>query len=136
MSPLSKTINAFFMTIPIMLGMIILIGFFQTIVTQENITHIFNSNIFGNTIIAASIGSVAAGNPATSYVIGGEMLNFGVEISAIVAFLVAWVTVGVVQLPAEIMMLGRKFAIVRNLLAFMGSILIGFLTYLILQISL
>lgn len=134
MTPFQKTLKAFFMTIPIMLGMIVLIGFFQSIVTQENIINIFNSNIFANTFIAASIGSVAAGNPATSYVIGGEMLNLGVDISAIVAFLVAWVTAGVIQLPAEIMMLGRKFAIVRNLLAFISSILIGFLTYMILQI--
>jgi hypothetical protein len=49
----------------------------------------------------------------------------------VTAFLVAWVTVGIIQLPAEIMMLGKRFAITRNILSFIFSILVAIMTVLI-----
>ena len=74
------------------------------------------------------MGSVLAGNPVTSYVLGGELLTQGVNLVAVTAFLVAWVTVGFVQLPAESMMLGKKFAISRNILSFIFSIIVAIIT--------
>ena len=43
------------------------------------------------------------------------------------AFIVSWVTVGVVQLPSGILMLGARFAIYRNVICFFGAIAIAFL---------
>jgi len=52
---------------------------------------------------------------------------------AVTAFLVAWVTVGLVQLPAEVMMLGKKFAIIRNITAFIFAIIVAIITIVILD---
>lgn len=41
--------------------------------------------------------------------------------------IVSWVTVGVVQLPAEALLLGGRFAMLRNLLSFLFAIVIAFL---------
>jgi hypothetical protein len=51
-----------------------------------------------------------------------------VSLFAVVAFIVAWVTVGVVQFPAEAAILGRRFAAARNLLAFMLAMVVSIAT--------
>jgi hypothetical protein len=74
------------------------------------------------------VGSISGGNPITSYIIGGELRQQGVSMLAITAFIVSWVTVGIIQMPAEALMLGKRFAIVRNAVSFFISIVIAILT--------
>jgi len=69
-----------------------------------------------------------ASNPINSYVIGGELLEQGVSLYAVTAFIAAWVTIGWVQLPAEMAALGTKFAVIRNALSFVLCIFISILT--------
>ena len=57
--------------------------------------------MFRDTVIGSAIGSIAAGNPIMSYIIGGELMKEGVSLFAITAFIVTWVTVSIVQFPAE-----------------------------------
>jgi len=61
------------------------------------------------------------------------LLKQGISLLAVTAFLVAWVTVGLVQLPAEVMMLGKKFAIIRNITAFIFAIIVAIITIVILD---
>ena len=85
-----------------------------------------------DTLIGALAGSIAGGNPVTSFIIGGELMSQGVSMLAITAFIVAWVTVGVIQLPAEALMLGKRFALLRNVISFITAVIIAILTVLIL----
>ena len=87
-----------------------------------------------DTLIGTLIGSISAGNPITSYIIGGELLNKGVSLFAVTAFIVAWVTVGIIQYPAEADMLGKRFAILRNVFSFMLAILVAIVTVTIVRI--
>ena len=59
------------------------------------------------------------------------MLKQGISLLAVTAFLVAWVTVGLVQLPAEAMLLGKKFAIIRNITSFVFAIIVAVITVMI-----
>ena len=88
----------------------------------------------GLDFIGSFIGSISAGNPITSYIFGGELLSQGISLLAVTAFIVAWVTVGFIQLPAESIILGRKFAILRNLSAFVLAIVVAVITVLILGV--
>ena len=124
-----KTVNSFKGFTPILLGMLLLISVIITITPWDTIrVNIFTGNPFIDSLIGALFGSVAAGNPLTSYIIGGELLRQGISLVAITAFILAWVTVGVVQFPAEALTLGKRFAIVRNIVSFVLSIIIGVLT--------
>lgn len=127
-----KTVKSLKMTFPIFFGVLLLIAFIQTIVTSSQLQMLFSGNLVLDAIVGASIGAVLAGNPITSYILGGEFFEIGISIMAVAAFIVAWVTVGIVQLPAEILLLGKKFALLRNALSFMSAILIGISTYYIL----
>ncbi|MCD4704284.1 MAG: hypothetical protein K8R64_08360, partial [Methanosarcinaceae archaeon] len=68
------------------------------------------------------------GHPITSYILGGEFLAQGVDLLVVTAFLIAWVTVGIVQIPVEAAVFGKRFAILRNVSAFMLSMIAAIIT--------
>jgi len=87
-----------------------------------------------DTLLGACFGSIFTGNPINSYVIGGEMLGYGISLFAVTALIISWVTVGIAQLPAEIMAFGSRFALIRNITSFVLSIIIAFITVIILNL--
>lgn len=129
-----KAGKGFLNNLPMIIGVVFLVGIFKTFVTKEMISSVFIGNIFSDTLLGSSIGSISAGNPITSYIIGGELLKEGVSLFAVTAFLVSWVTVGLIQLPAEISFLGKKFGIARNLISFILSFFIAIITVVLLGV--
>jgi len=105
-------------------------GLFQKFVPGKVVLSVFNGNIPRDTVIGALVGSISAGNAVSSYIIGAELMKKGVTHFAVIAFIVTWVTVGIAQLPAEMAILGRKFALTRNLLSFLLAIVIATATTL------
>lgn len=124
---LQKAANALWGATPIMLGAILLISLADAFVPDETFASLFSGNPLSDALVGSVLGSIFAGNPVTSYVIGGELRAEGVSLLAVTAFLVSWVTVGLVQFPAESILLGKRFAISRNAVAFASSILAAFL---------
>ena len=117
-----------------LLGIILLMGLFRTFISSEVISSVFTGKMVQDTFIGTSIGSISAGNPITSYIIGGELLNKGVSLFAVTAFIVAWVTVGIIQYPAEAEMLGKRFAILRNVFSFILAILVAITAVALLKV--
>lgn len=113
-----------------MLGAFMLLSLGATLIPKDLYGRVFTGNQIFDPLIAASVGSIAGGNPVTSYIIGGELRLQGISMLAITAFIVAWVTVGIVQLAAEALMLGKRFALVRNVVSFFSAIMIAILTVL------
>ena len=130
---LIKAVKGIWNAVPMIIGIVLLIGLVNTLLPQEIYSKIFTNTPF-DLVIASSIGSILAGNPITSYIIGNELLTQGVNIIAVTAFIVAWVTVGLVTLPAEMTLLGKKFAITRNAVSFIFSIIVAIITYGVLSI--
>jgi len=120
-----KAVKGLYFSLPLLLGVIMLIALLNSMIPQDFYSKIFTKNILLDPLIGSSIGSILAGNPITSYVIGGELLKNGVSLIAVTSFILAWVTVGIVQFPAEAMLLGKKFAITRNVLSFIFSIIVA-----------
>lgn len=116
---------------PLLIGTIFLLGLVMTIVPDSFYHVIFGKNFFLNAITGGILGSVMAGNPMTSYVIGGELLKKGVGLAAATAFIIAWVSVGVVQIPIEARALGKRFTFWRNFISFIFAVLIGIATAII-----
>ncbi|MBD3361618.1 hypothetical protein GF358_02375 [Candidatus Woesearchaeota archaeon] len=129
-----KALKALWRSLPVLLGMILLVSLANSIIPKSFFTALFSKNALFDSIIGSAVGSILAGNPVSSYVFGGELLSHGISLTAVTAFLVAWVTVGIVQLPAEMILLGKKFAVVRNVSAFAFSILIAIITVFILGV--
>jgi len=125
---LSQTVRAFKKSLPILMGVLMLLALFNTLVPKQAYRVIFTGSEFLDPLVGALVGSISGGNPITSYIIGGELRQQGVSMLAITAFIVSWVTVGIIQMPAEALMLGKRFAIVRNAVSFCISIVIAILT--------
>jgi len=113
---------------PVLIGIVLLISLANVLIPKSFYDTLFSKIPLLDSLIGSLAGSILAGNPITSYILGGEMLKQGVSLLAVTAFLVAWVTVGLIQLPAESMLLGKKLAIVRNILSFVFSIVVALIT--------
>jgi len=129
-----KACKSFSTSLPMLLGIILFMGLFQTFISPTMIAAVFSGEMVRDTFIGTLIGSISAGNPITSYIIGGELLNKGVSLFAVTAFIVAWVTVGIIQYPAEMDFLGKRFATLRNVLSFILAILVSIATVTILKV--
>jgi uncharacterized membrane protein YraQ (UPF0718 family) len=114
--------------LPTLVGVVLLLGLFLTCVSKQVIASVFTGELLRDTVIGSAIGSISAGNPITSYIIGGELMKEGVSLFAVTAFIVAWVTVCIVHFPAEAAILGKRFAFIRNLLGFILAILVAITT--------
>ncbi len=125
---LRKTIKTFINVVPVIVGMLLLTSLVITVFPEQISAGLFGNGDILDTLLGASIGSIAVGHPLASYLLGGELLGGGVGLIAVTALVVAWVTVGIVQLPAEALMLGTRFAVYRNVICFIATILIAFLT--------
>ena len=128
---LIKSWRSIYNLLPVLIGVILLISLVNALIPKAYYSKLFSKNIFLDSIIGSGLGSIMAGNPITSYILGGEFLKQGISLVAVTAFMVAWVTVGIVQLPAKSLMLGKKFAIMRNLLSFLFSIMVAIVTVFI-----
>lgn len=120
-----KAFKAFGTALPMLLGVILVLGLFRSFVSSRMLSAVFTGDLFQDTVIGSLIGSISGGNAVTSYVIGGELIKQNVSLVAVTAFIVAWVTVGIIQFPAEAAILGKRFACVRNILSFVLSILVS-----------
>ena len=124
---LRKIAWTFINILPIIIGMLLLTSLVVTVFPEQLSAGLFGASNALDALIGASVGSVAAGHPLASYLLGGELLKSGVSLVAVTALIVSWVTVGIVQLPAEILMLGTRFAIYRNVICFFSALAIAFL---------
>ena len=124
-----KTGKSFGKSIPLMFTVIFLISLINTLVSKDFFSKFFVGNVFIDSFVGSFFGSFFAGNPITSYIIAGELLDQGISILAVTSFIVSWVTVGIVQLPVEMEYLGKRFSIFRNLVAFIFSFVVAILVF-------
>ena len=129
-----KSARSLWNSLPLILGTILLVSLIAVLIPSSFYTAVFKGNFLLDSLIGSLIGSISAGNPITSYILGGELLTQGVSLMAVTAFLVAWVTVGIIQLPAESAILGKRFAFLRNITAFFLSIVVAIITVLIFKL--
>lgn len=120
--------------LPMILTVVGLVGLFQSYITQEMLASVFNGNSIHDTLLGTLAGMVAVGQAIVGYILGGELLQQGVSLYAVTAFVLAWVTLGVVQLPLEAAVLGLGFTVRRNLLAFVSTLFVSVATVWLLEL--
>jgi uncharacterized membrane protein YraQ (UPF0718 family) len=131
---LKKALNNFLSMTPMLLGVIGFIAILQTYVTPDMLAHLFGYGILADIFTGTFIGAISSGNPAVSYIISDQLLNQGVTLYAVGAFILAWVTLGIVQLPAEASVFGVKFTFYKNILTLFATMIVAYLTVLTLQV--
>ena len=123
-----RSVQAFARMLPILIGTLLLSSLLVAWLPRTPVLGWFGRSEWLDVLLGASFGSIAMGHPVAGYLLGGELLAGGIGLMAVSALVVAWVTVGVVHLPAEALALGRAFALRRNLLCFASAIAVAWLT--------
>ena len=131
---LRQTGRAFWRLLPVLVGVLLLAALVAQSIPKLMQMGLFGRGPWSDTLAAAGVASVATGQPGVSYILAGELQKAGVELLAVTAFLTAWITVGVISLPVEAQMLGWRFALWRNFIAFLFSLVIAWLTVSLLHV--
>ena len=131
---LERTAKSLWMIMPMLVAVIGLIGLFEAVVTPEMLRGLFNGSTFKEIIVGILSGAVSVGQPFLSYAIGGELLHDGVSLYAVTAFILSFVTLGLVQLPLEWALFGTRFTLLRNLLSLLFAFLISVATVYTLEL--
>jgi len=123
-----KSLKGFLFNLPLLVSVIFLTGLFEVFITPQMLSSLFSGNAFLDTLTGTIVGGASVGQPFVSYLIGGELLDDGMSFYAVTAFILSWVTLGIVQLPYEYRLFGARFTVTRNLLAFIFALLIAIAT--------
>jgi len=129
-----KTTKSLLNLFPLLLGTILLVSLFIKLIPNSFYFSLFEGHFLIGSLIGSLVGSISVGTPLTSYIIGGELLEKGISLIVVTAFLVSWVTIGIIQIPIELKTLGGKFTFLRNIIAFISAIIIAFIIGLIFNI--
>jgi len=124
---LKKSVMSIYYVSPMILGVLGLSAILLTYITPEQVKTVFTGNPFTDTLYGTFLGGIMMGNAMISYILGGELLKMGVSLYAVTAFLLAWVTTGYVQIPMEISFFGKRFTLIRNLMALFFTLIISVL---------
>lgn len=125
---LRKAVTGFAAMAPMLLGVIGVVGLIQHFVTPDMMAAAFGWSVLGDTLTGTLLGAISSGNAAVSYLIGGELIEEGVSLYAVTAFILAWVTLGFIQLPAEAAAFGKRFTLWRNLLTLLTTLAVAVAT--------
>ncbi|MEA1975326.1 MAG: permease [Bacillota bacterium] len=125
--------KAFMKTAPSLLAVLGIVGLTLGVLTPETISRLIGADAgFMATIIAAVIGAITLIPSLIAFPLAGSLLRAGASVMTISVFITTLVMVGMVTMPMEIKMLGKKFTLLRNGLGFIAALLIAAVMGLIL----
>lgn len=120
-----RTVATFLRTAPILLGVLGLSSLITAAMPAKRLAALLPmEGVFGP-LVGAVVGGLAAGHPVTSYILAGEFVAAGMSLATVTAFIVSWVTLGIMHIPAEAAMLGLRFTLWRSALSFVFAIVIA-----------
>lgn len=124
---LRKAFKAFEGILPQFLVVFLLVAMALAVLDTHTISHILgrDSGVWG--ILAASIvGSITLIPGFVAFPAAAALMQGGAGATQIAAFVSSLMMVGVVTLPLEIQFFGRRAALLRNLLAYIFSLIAAF----------
>ena len=123
-----RGLKMFLDILPTLLTVIILVSAFLYLIPGETLESILGikSGPLG-VLIAALIGSIALIPGFIAYPLARIFLDRGIPPTTVAVFITTLIMVGILTLPLEIKFFGKKAALMRNFLSFLGAIIIGLL---------
>lgn len=127
-----KGVKTFRKVLPIIVPLFLIVGIILTLITPELIYNVLGeeSGILGY-VIGLTLGSVTFMSPFVAYPLGAVLLEEGAAYPQIAGFLVTLMSVGIIYYPMEAKFFNRKAAIYRNLVSFIGAVIVVFIVLVI-----
>lgn len=122
---LKKAYKSFIKLMPVLIPLFLFVGILLAIITPSFISSILGEESgFLGYVIGMSIGSITFMSPFVAYPLGQELLENGAAYPQVAGFLVTLMSVGLVYFPMESKFFNKKAAIYRNIISFIGAILV------------
>ncbi len=119
---LKRAWRMFLNVLPQFVAILFLVGLLLTVLNPSAIRQIIGADSgWGGMLITACLGAVTLVPALIAFPIAAELLKNGAGLMQIAVFISTLTTVGLVTLPLEVRYLGKKAAILRNVLAFLFS---------------
>jgi len=123
---LKVAMKSFIRILPMVFIIIILIGLLLGFVPQSQISKLVGEQAgFGGVFIVALLGAVLHIPSLISFPLAASLIQSGASITSVAAFITSLTMIGVVTLPLEIKILGKKMALLRNVISFGIAIIIA-----------
>jgi len=111
---------------PLLVAVFGLVGLFEVYCPPQLIEQWLGASSGLTALLVGGLaGAIAIGPPLAAFPLAGSLLAAGAWPPAIAAFIVAWISVGLISLPFEMSVFGTRFALARNGLTFLAALLIG-----------
>lgn len=125
---LKRAWKMFISVLPQFVAILLFVGLLLAVVTPEVIQHIIGAETgFGGMLITSLLGAITLVPALIAFPIAAELLNNGAGITQIAVFISTLTMVGFVTLPMEIKYLGKKVAVLRNVLAYLFAFATAFI---------
>ncbi|KLO23243.1 hypothetical protein X275_03280 [Marinitoga sp. 1197] len=111
----------------------LIIGILQNFLSTEKVgDFLLNFSGIKGIITGLFTGSLMMGPPASGYPIAQYLFANNASVSLVSSFLLSWVMLGIIFITYELQNFGKKFTIIRNILAIVSIIIISYLMEMIL----
>lgn len=128
MKALKKALKAFENILPQFLGVIVLVGILLAVFNPDIISGLIGKRSgWLGVLIAGVIGTVTLIPGFVAFPTAAMLLDNGAGYMQIAAFISTLMMVGVITLPVEMKYFGKRFAIVRNSIAFIFSFVVAYI---------
>ncbi len=124
---LKKAWKMFINVLPQFLAILLLVSLLLTVLEAGTIQRIIGSKSgISGMLISSLVGAIALVPVLIAFPIVSELIRNGAGIVQMAVFLSTLTTVGIITIPLEIRYLGKKAAVLRNVLAFLFSFAVAF----------
>ncbi len=129
---IKKGLMQFIKILPTLLSVIIIISIVLYFVSDELLMEYLGKNAGWEAYISAAfIGSVSLLPGFIAYPLAGILVKSGVSYAIIAVFITTLMMVGILTIPIEAKYFGLKTALLRNVLSFLGAIVVGAIMVLV-----
>jgi len=126
-------LKSFIKMLPMIFIIIIAIGLLLGFIPPDQISRfVGDQSGIGGVILIGIVGALMHIPALLSFSLSSSILENGASITAVAAFITTLTMIGMITLPFEIKMLGKKIALLRNGISFVIAILIAFIMGMIL----
>jgi len=124
----------FINVLPQFIAILLLVGLLLAVITPETIQSVVGaeSGLLGM-LITSLLGAITLVPVLIAFPIAAELLKSGAGITQIAVFISTLTMVGFITLPMEIKYLGKKVAVMRNVLAYLFAFVTAFIIGAILK---
>ena len=128
-----RGVRMFWNTLPMLLATLAIVSFLLAAVSPQTLSRALGGGGVWPFIAALLVGSVALIPGFVAYPLAAVLRSNGASTAVLAAFITTLMMVGIMTLPLEAKFFGRRVALIRNGLAFLGAVVIAIVMTVVLS---